>query len=119
MLKRENRLRKKKDFDAIFKQGDFKKTSFIFFITKKNNLEYSRFGIIVNKKVSKKAVIRNKIKRRIREIIRKKENEMTKGLDVIIMPYKEIKTKLFQEIEQEIEWGLNKLKIKKLKHGNF
>ncbi len=33
--------------------------------------KFSRFGITVTKKISKKAVIRNKIRRRLRETIRK------------------------------------------------
>lgn len=41
-------------------------------IEKNTELEnFSRFGITVTKKISKKAVIRNKIRRRLREAIRK------------------------------------------------
>ncbi len=102
MLKKENRLKKKKDFDIVFKQGVFKKSSFILFGFKENNLDYSRFGIIISKKISNKAVVRNKIKRRIREIVRNKIDQIKKGFDIIIVPYKGIEEKSFQEIEKEI-----------------
>lgn len=111
MLKKENRLRKKSDFDAIFKEQNFLKSSFLLLGFKKNNLNQSRFGIIVGKKISKKAVIRNKIKRTIREIIRSKIDEIYIGYDVVIIPYKEIEKKSFQEVKNNINKELEKAKL--------
>ena len=82
MLGKENRLTKKKDFEGVFEQGKGVKEGCLYQKYKKNNLKHSRFGIIVGKNYSKKAVERNKIRRRIREII-KKEN--IQGLDIIIV----------------------------------
>jgi ribonuclease P protein component len=70
MLLKENRLKKKKDFERVFSQGRNLKGDFLFFKTINNKLEDNRIGFIVSKKVSKKAVERNKIKRRLREILR-------------------------------------------------
>ncbi len=69
MLGKENRLRRKKDFEEIFKKGRSFKESFLVLKILKNNLKVSRFGFVVSQKVSKKAVVRNKIKRRLREIV--------------------------------------------------
>ncbi|GAI32984.1 unnamed protein product, partial [marine sediment metagenome] len=62
MLNKRNRLKKKKDFDKVFKQGQGFKQDFLYLKIRKNNLKSSRFGFVVSKKFSKKAVIRNKIK---------------------------------------------------------
>ena len=87
MLVKTNRLVKRKDFDNVFKNG--KKHSLpgteIYLKISKNKLKQSRFGFIVSKKVSKKAVVRNKIKRRLREIIRSNLPEVKKGIDVVII----------------------------------
>jgi len=82
MLAPENRLKKKKDFENVFKNGKSIKQDSLYLKYKKNNLEQSRFGIVVGKNYSKKAVERNKIKRRLREII-KEQN--VKGLDIVIV----------------------------------
>ena len=66
----------------------------------KNNSE-SHFGFIISTKISKKAVIRNRIKRTISEVIRKRIETIKKGLDVVflIKPVAAIKTK--EELEKE------------------
>ncbi len=79
MLKKENRLTKKKDFESLFEKGKGIKQDSLYLKYKKNNLKKSRVSIIVGKNYSKKAVERNKIKRRIREIIKKKN---IPGLDI-------------------------------------
>jgi ribonuclease P protein component len=63
-----------------------------------NNLGENRYRIIVSKKVSKKAVVRNKIKRRIREILRCLD--IKPGYDIVVITNKEIVDKSFQEIKQ-------------------
>lgn len=108
MLTQENRLRKEKDFEAVFKQGQtFKQACFVLKM-KKNKLKHPRFGFIVNKKFSKKAVERNKIKRRLREIITQKE--ITSPLDIIIVLLPGAEND-FQEIKKTINKLFKKAKI--------
>jgi ribonuclease P protein component len=81
MLAKENRLRKEKDFGAIFKGGKTFKEGFLVLKTIKNNLDIDRFGFIISQKVSKKATVRNRIKRKIREIIRVNiKNSLSKNI---------------------------------------
>lgn len=53
----------------------------------KNNLGYSRLGIIVKKKFGK-AHDRNKVKRWIREIFRHHKVNFKEGYDVLVIPRK-------------------------------
>jgi len=85
MLPKKNRLTKKKDFDSVFKQGKGLKFGFLYLKYKKNNLKASRFGFVVGKNFSKKAAQRNKIKRRLREIIKNKLSKIEPGTDIIIV----------------------------------
>jgi len=102
MLPKRNRLKKKKDFEKVFREGKGFKEDFLYLKIKKNNLESSRFGFVVSKKFSKKALVRNKIKRRLRELIRISLPNIKKGIDgiIIIMPGLEISD--FWEFEEII-----------------
>ena len=104
MLEQKNRIKKKKDIENIFKKGKtFKQDSLILKILK-NDLSFSRFGFIVPKKVSKKAVVRNKIKRRIREIVRSMMiKELKTNNDCLIIGLKGIEEKDFQETKNIVE----------------
>jgi len=69
---------------------------------KKNDTNLSRFGISVSKKVGK-SVVRNKIKRRIREILRTNYDNIKKGYD-IVFSVKPDATKLdFKKLDKEIK----------------
>jgi len=85
MLAKENRLRKTKDFEKVFKKGKAYREDFLFIKIAENGLKDSRFGFVVSKKFSKKALDRNRIKRQLRGIIKLKLSEIKKGLDIIIL----------------------------------
>ncbi|MFH1392189.1 MAG: ribonuclease P protein component [bacterium] len=73
---------------------------FLYLKYKPNTLQENRFRIIVSLKVSKKAVIRNKIRRRIKEILR--QLELKTGYDIVVITNKEIINKSFREIKEKI-----------------
>lgn len=103
MLPQANRIKKKKDFDLIFKKGKTFKGSFLILKVLKNNLNRSRFGLMVSLKISKKAVIRNKIRRRASEIIRTKLNNIKTGFDLVFIALPGIEKKEFQEVKKIID----------------
>ena len=85
MLLKENRLKKKKDFEKVFKTGKGYKEDFLLLKIRENNLKTSRFGFVVSKKFSKKALIRNRIKRQLRELVKLKLSKIKKGIDAVIL----------------------------------
>ena len=111
MLPKKNRLKNKKDFERIFKQGKSFKEDFLFLKIRKNNLKESRFGFIVSLKVSKKAVLRNKVKRRLREIIKERLPEIKSGIDGVLIAQRNIEEKDFSEIKEVINKLFKKAKI--------
>ncbi len=48
-----------------------------------------RVSIVVSKKVSKSAVVRNRIRRRLYEVVRQQEASIVKPFDIAIMVYAE------------------------------
>ncbi|MEK7540776.1 MAG: ribonuclease P protein component [Patescibacteria group bacterium] len=100
MLSKINRLRKEKDFETLFKKGKSFRNGFLILKIVQNNLEESRFGFIVSQKVSKKAALRNKIKRRIRAVARQNIKKIRKGIDVALIALPGLEKKNFLETKE-------------------
>ena len=109
MLPKINRLKKKKDFERVFKKGKGHKEGFLVFRAGKNLFKDSRFGFVVGKNVSKKANIRNKIKRRLRELVRRKIKEIKGGTDGVFIARPGLEKKDFQELEDAVDKIFKKL----------
>ena len=103
MLPRKNRLYKNKDFEAVFEKG---KTFFGKGLVVKvlpQDLPTSRFGFIVSKKTARKAVQRNRIRRRLREIVRREILPfLKKNIDAIIIAKQDCPDS-FNELQQELK----------------
>jgi ribonuclease P protein component len=85
MLPKNNRLKKTKDFETVFKTGKSIRNSFLALKVTQNNLDISRFAFVISKKISKKAVVRNKIRRRLSATIEKEIKDIKKGFDFIFL----------------------------------
>jgi len=71
MLLKQNRLRLKKEFERIFETGKWGGEGFISLkYTKNEDGDEPKIGFMVGKKVSKSAVKRNAVKRKMREVVR-------------------------------------------------
>ncbi len=111
MLKKKYRIKKETDFRQIFKEGEKAINSFIFLKFKKNDLSITRFGFSVGKKVSNKAVLRNKIKRILNQIIKKELDRINPGFDVVVVVSNKIINKDHTEIKAELDKLLKKTGI--------
>ncbi len=106
MLPKENRLSKEKDFERVFAGGKSFKEKKIVLKKAENNLDFSRFGFIVGKRVSLKAVERNRIKRKMRESA--KTNNLKKGYDAVVIALPGIKE---DEIENDMRMLFKKSRM--------
>lgn len=104
-----NSLSKKKDFDHVFKSGQSFYCPFLGIKALKNDLEHKRLGIIIGLKVSKSAVVRNKIKRQIREVV-SKFPEKDQHYDILVIVKKEVLDKSFEEIKESLIQLYTKIK---------
>lgn len=78
------RLKKEKDFKAVFANSKKIKHKYLLMLYKSNELSLARLGIIVSKRYVKRAVERNCFKRIVRESFRHHKYQL-KGLDVIVL----------------------------------
>ena len=99
-MKKINIVKEKRDFDKAFKTRNQYKSKYMYIYINDNNLKYERFGICVSKKVGN-AVIRNKIKRRIKDIIDKSKLQFT-CKDYIIVVKKSINDAKFEDMRQDV-----------------
>ncbi len=107
MILRKNCLKKRKDFLTVFKEGEKIQGRFFYlkFIMKEEDL--SRFGIVISKKVLRKATERNKIKRRTRAILREKILKEKKGIDCVLFFHSVPNS--FKILEEEIEKAFKRI----------
>jgi len=103
MLPSRNRLKRNKDFEKVFEKGKGYKQDFLYLKFIDNSFNFTRFGFIISKKACKKAVERNKIKRQLREIVRKKLGNIKKGKDVVIVVLQKTENINFQKIKDVID----------------
>jgi len=82
-LKKSLRLTKNFEFIKVYKTGRRLSSLFFTMYIKKNELNFSRLGVSVSKKVGK-SVVRNKIKRRIKEIVRLNYDYIKQGYDIVV-----------------------------------
>ena len=54
-----------------------------------NNLSYNRYGFLVSKKVDKRSVVRNRVKRRVRACLEKLNPQVITGHDFLLSIKKE------------------------------
>lgn len=102
MLSKQYRLTKNRDFIRASQRGRAVFSREISLKWIKNGLEYSRFGITVSLKVDKRAVVRNKIKRRIRAILKEYLSHFVPGYDFLVLTQPAIKELNYSQIKGAI-----------------
>ena len=102
MIKKKYRLSGKRCFDDVFQHGQKSFNKFLGIYWKKNNLDFCRFGIIASVKLEKKSTKRNLLRRRIYSIFREFLDKIEPGVDIIVVPKKEIMNLPFVELKHNL-----------------
>ncbi len=68
-MRRHLRLRHRKDFDAVFRRGRAWNNNLLVLRALPNNLTHNRYGFVTSKRLGG-AVVRNRVRRRLREAVR-------------------------------------------------
>lgn len=108
------RLRKSSEFHAVQQKAQRVYCKHFLLLITKGQTPSSRLGITVTRKINKRAVIRNKIKRRLRDIFRRNRHLLRENFDLIIIARKNAADLTYQGTLEEIIGGLtNKGYLKK------
>lgn len=101
-------LKKSSEFNSVYKQGKSYVTKHIVMYWKKNSESCNRVGITVSKKVGK-AVVRNRVKRLIKESYRLNSDNIPKGYDLVFVARVRMKDANYVEVEKTMRYLLRKI----------
>ena len=82
---REAKLVRRSEYDAVYRAGKRRSSSHFIIFRRPNELPLSRFGFSIKKTLGG-AVVRNRIRRRLREMIRCHRQEIPAGWDFVMHP---------------------------------
>lgn len=108
MLAKRHRLTAEKDFARLFAKGRAFHGRGVTVKAVRSGSDGPRIGFVVSTKVAKRAVVRNLVKRRMREIVRKRLAKLLGGVDIAFLARSESVSMTFQELERSIEEVLAK-----------
>ena len=103
-------LKKNNDFRRLYAKGKSAASSFLVMYCRKNGSNRNRIGYTVGTKVGK-AVVRNRIRRRLREIYRLHEEDFQRGYDIIVVARVRSKYASYGELEASFSHLAEKLDI--------
>lgn len=94
------RLLRRADFRRVYDEGQRRSASLcaVFLLT--NGLTHTRLGITVSSRVGK-AVVRNRIKRRLREVFRLNRAAIPAGWDIVVNPRPQAAEAEFSKLARE------------------
>jgi ribonuclease P protein component len=104
-MQREQRLRRNHDFQRVRRLGQSRTNPMAVLAFLPNDLAYSRVGFVVSKRIGG-AVQRNRIKRRMREVVRLQLKALKPGFDLVFIARQPIKETPYAEIAQAIKYLL-------------
>lgn len=110
LMKNTLRLREKHDFEHLFSRGRRFSSSFFVFTAARNSIGHTRCAVLAAKKNEKHAVARNRVRRRIREWLRKSEFPYHYSIDLAINVKKEAYSASKKAFYEDLRAAVEKLK---------
>ncbi len=96
------RLRKRKDFNYIYKKGKSVANQYLVLVYRRSSFYVTRVGFSVSKKFGN-SVKRNRIKRQLKEIYRKRIPYVKEGFDLIFVVRKNARDVEFSKLEEAVD----------------
>ena len=95
------RLVRRSEFVAVYRTGQRRSSAQFLVFFRASGRPVSRFGISIKKALGG-AVVRNRMRRRIREILRRNSSEIPSGWDLVIHPRRTVAQADFAALTAEL-----------------
>ena len=105
-------IKKNHEFRRIYARGASAVTSCLVLYARRNRLGHNRLGLTVGTKVGC-AVVRNKVRRRLREIYRLNREALMPGYDLIVVARARAARSSYRQLERDFLRLSDKLGLKK------
>lgn len=111
MLPKENRLHKDKEIKDLAKSGQTFFLPEMVLKFKQNKENITKAGLIISTKVDKKAVVRNRLARQLREALKEALPKLKSGYSVLIIAKKGLLELKFENIKKQLDFAFTKTKL--------
>lgn len=113
MLSTSNRLTASKDIMKVLCTGQRTSVGPFVVYALRNRSGATRMTVVISKKVDKRAVVRNRCRRRVREAFRPLLPQLEPGFDILIYIKQDMGNVLFETVTSDVTQGCRKLGLLK------
>lgn len=108
-MKKTEAIKLNKEFKSLYYRGgcQVSKRIVLYFRKNKFNKDINRLGLTVSKKIGN-AVMRNKVRRRLKEIYRLKEDMLPAGYDFVIVARASAADATYAELDKDMNYLFRK-----------
>ncbi len=118
VMRKAFRIKKNIEFQDVFKKGaSFANRQLVIYFLHKNDQRHYRIGLSVSKKIGN-AVVRNKVKRYLRQAFLELDEEIKSSYDIIIIARKPVKDLDYHQVKKSVQHLLYKTKLLKNARAN-
>ena len=115
-ISRAQRIRRQRDFQALRGQGASRAHPLLVMRAMPNSLPHPRFGFIVSKRAAPLSVTRNRVRRRLREIVR--ALPFSDGWDVLLIARRDTADASFDALRDATASLARRLRLLRMEDGS-
>ncbi len=110
-MKKEYRIKKNKEFQDVFQHGSSTANrQFVVYVLQRDDHEHFRIGLSVSKKIGN-AVVRNRVKRLIRQFFLEHKEQVNQQKDYVIIARKPVVDMDYHEVKSSLQHVLKRAKV--------
>lgn len=104
------------DINRVYAKGRFGGSTHLQVKVLQTHLPSARAAVVVSRKVSGKAVVRNRIRRRLSELLSSRWEDIAPGYDIVVTVRADLSEAPAPDLKRELTSGLIKTGVLKEKH---